>query len=423
MKILFVVPYVPSLIRVRPYNLIRSLAARGHQVSLLTLWVNEQEREELQRLESVCREVKGLHLPRSRSFLNSLMALPTRQPLQSVYCWQPALAEQALELVQGAEPFDIVHVEHLRGARYGLHLKAASLKTGASIPPVIWDSVDSISLLFKQAASQSKNFFNRWITRLELGRTEHYEGWLTGQFDRTLVTSNNDRQALLALSGANGAAARLKVLPNGVDLDYFQHGKQTSRLADTLVISGKMSYHANINMALHLVNDIMPLVWKERPEVKVQIVGKDPPREILSLAHNPSVTVTGTVADIRPYLRQAAVAAVPLTYGAGIQNKVLEAMACGTPVVSTPQSVSAIQAVPGQDLLVADDPPTFARSLLCLLDNPDRRLQIGESGRRYVETHHHWDTITAALEHVYLEALAERAAVPAQAAQSGDLSF
>jgi polysaccharide biosynthesis protein PslH len=412
MKILFVVPYVPSLIRVRPYNLIRSLARRGHKITLLTLWSDEQEREELGSMGDICFQVKSLRLPRSRSFWNSLLALPTRQPLQSVYCWHPGLAQQALELVRGnkdGEAFDAVHVEHLRGARYGLHLKAASNQLGIDVPPIIWDSVDSLSLLFRPAASHSRSFFSRLITRLELKRTERYEGWLTSQFDRVLVTSHSDREALLSLSTiGNGSASHLKVLPNGVDLDYFRHDGKVSRHKDTIVISGKMSYHANVNMALHLVKEIMPAVWKERPDIKIQVVGKDPPPDVLALAQYPAVTVTGTVKDIRPYLCKAAVAAVPLTYGVGIQNKVLEAMACATPVVSTPQSVSSLQAVPGQDLLMADDAQSFARALLCLLDDGEQRYQIGQSGRRYVEEHHHWDVISSNLERVYAEAAVDK---------------
>jgi polysaccharide biosynthesis protein PslH len=412
MNILFVVPYVPSLIRVRPYNLIRYLAGRGHRITLLTLWSSPQEEEELKELERSCFQIKALHLPRSRSMWNSLAVLPTRQPLQSAYCWHPGLAEAALSFTHRTAPddhIDLVHVEHLRGVRYGLHLKSAAARTGMPAPPVVWDSVDSISLLFRQAASRSSRRFSRWLTRLELGRTEGYEGWLLSQFERVTVTSQADRQALLALSPqAEQVEGRVRVLPNGVDLDYFSLDGKVERDPSTLVISGKMSYHANVSMALHLVRDIMPLVWKERPEVKVQVVGKDPPREILALAENPSVEITGTVRDIRPYLRRAAVAAVPITYGAGIQNKVLEAMACGTPVVSTPQSASALQAVAGKDLLVADDPAAFAAAVLCLLDNPERRTAVGNAGRLYVEAHHHWDTIASRLEETYQEALLEQ---------------
>ncbi len=398
MKILFVVPYVPNLIRVRPYQLIRHLAKRGHQITLLTLWTHEQERQDLEPLKTICQEVIAERLPRRRSIWNCLQALPTSVPLQAVYCWQPALEKQIKTRARfaGGEPaFDVMHVEHLRGARYGLSMKSVNHEF-----PVVWDSVDCISLLFRRAALHSKKMTSKLLTRFELGRTEKYEGRLLGKFDRTLVTSPADQDALLSL----GDSMRpVTVLPNGVDLDYFIPHTPARREPATLVISGKMSYHANVTMTLHLYQSIMPLVWAERPDVKLWIVGKDPVREILALGEHPSVTVTGTVDDIRPYLQRATMAVAPLTYGAGIQNKILEALACATPVIATPQAVSALRVIPGNEILVAQDSEHFARGILNLLQEPQMQVHIGLAGRRYVETHHRWDTIVAQLEGAYHE--------------------
>jgi glycosyltransferase involved in cell wall biosynthesis len=166
-----------------------------------------------------------------------------------------------------------------------------------------------------------------------------------------------------------------------------------------------MSYHANISMVLHLVHDIMPIIWAHRPDVKLSIVGKDPPREIFALENNPAVSVTGTVNDIRPYLRKAALALAPITYAAGIQNKILEAMACATPVVATPQAISALDVVPGRDIMVSKDPSIFAETVLHMLHDPDRQQKVGKAGRRYVETHHQWNNIIARLEGCYHNAI------------------
>jgi glycosyltransferase involved in cell wall biosynthesis len=185
-----------------------------------------------------------------------------------------------------------------------------------------------------------------------------------------------------------------------------------------VLFSGKMSYHANVTAALYLVNEIMPHVWATHPAVRVQIVGKDPPAQIRALAttndsRTPqagrgSVEVTGTVPDIRPYIQQATIAAAPLLYGAGIQNKVLEAMACGTPVVTTGQAAGGMQAQPGRDLLVAESAPQFATAIVQLLENADERRALRNAGRAYVEAHHSWPAIVAALETVYHQAGAQR---------------
>lgn len=404
MKILFIVPYPPSLIRVRPYNLIRELSRRGHQVTVATLWSDENEREDGERLRSVAYQVRLVRQPRWRSYLNCVLALPSKKPLQSVYSWNPNLVGQlngSVKSPRGKPDFDLVHVEHLRGSRFGLHVKRLNPQL-----PVIWDSVDCISLLFKLASGRSNKITSRVITSFELGRTRRYESWLLGQFAHTLVTSRIDQEAMLELSGDGTARAkRISVLPNGVDLDYFTPDENASREADTLVVSGKMSYHANVTMVMYLVEQIMPRVWATRPEAKLWIVGKDPVPEIRTLNQNPKITVTGTVDDIRPYLRGASVAVSPVIYGVGIQNKVLEAMACGTPVVSTPQAVSTLNVTHGNDVLIAENPDVFARYVLRILNDHTYRDQIGKTGRKYVETNHDWSEIAKRLEEIYSETI------------------
>jgi polysaccharide biosynthesis protein PslH len=241
--------------------------------------------------------------------------------------------------------------------------------------------------------------------RCELARTKRYEGQLVSRFDRVLVTSEIDRKALDSLSRSGDTRPDILVLRNGVDLDYFRFDKSISREGSTLVVSGKMSYHANVKMVQYLVNKIMPIVWDRKPAVKLWIVGKDPPKEIRELGNNPAITITGTVSDIRPYLQSATVAVAPITYGAGIQNKILEAMACNTPVVSTPQAVLALEAQPDRDLLIAQDPHTFSEKILFLLDRPDQQREIGSNGRRYVEQHHNWRDVAIQLAGIYSETI------------------
>lgn len=406
MNILYVVPYVPSLIRVRAYNFIRELSHHGHRVTVLTLWTNEQEQADAQHLRQICHEVRGLPLPRWRSWWNSLRALPGVTPLQAVYCWEPRLL--ALAPLDQLAP-DVIHVEHIRGARYGLAYKTR-LIPGERPIPVIWDSVDCISYLFQQAQQQSRSLFGRLMTRLELARTRRYEGRLLSEFDRVLVTSTKDKEALMelgqAVAHAPEPAADIQVLPNGVDLDYFAP-TEAAREPQTLVFSGKMSYHANITTALHLIETVMPLMWAKRPEIKVQIVGKDPPRQVLAAAarHPQQVLVTGSVPDVRPYLRQATAAVIPLVYGAGVQNKVLEAMACATPAVVSPTALAALGAVPGQDVLVATSPAQFAETTLALLEDASQQHRVGWAGRRFVEAHHHWGKLTRRLEDIYEAAI------------------
>jgi len=288
-------------------------------------------------------------------------------------------------------------------------LKRSLGKHGLSIP-IVWDSVDCISLLFEGASRNSSNAFVRLITRFELPRTRRFEGFLVHQFERVLATSPQDKRALYELGdqysrASNPEAYNVTVLPNGVDLEYFSP-IPNQRESDIIIFTGKLSYHANQTAATYLADDIMPHIWERRPQTKLQLVGKDPPAAIRRLAEREThIEVSGYVPDMRNYLCRASLAIAPLVYGAGIQNKVLEAMACGIPVAASSQAASALGAIPGRDVLVADEPQEIAAAALQLLDDPHLNTHIGENGRAYVERHHDWNSIAAQLENIYRETI------------------
>jgi sugar transferase (PEP-CTERM/EpsH1 system associated) len=399
MRIAYIVPYVPNQIRTRPYNLINHLAALGHQVSVFMLGSSQRDLLDAQLLRSRCHGAYYYAQPAWRSFLNCAAALPSHQPLQYVYSWQGGMAQQIVQRIS-EEEFDVVHVEHLRGSRYGVFLKSRF-----PAMPVVWDSVDCISHLFRQAASHSRSFFGKFVTRFDLPRTARAESDLICQFDHALVTSFADRNAMLELVPAGQTPSQISVLPNGVDTEYFHPNPEMQRDAESIVFSGKMSYHANISMVKYLVAEIMPRIWKVRPAARLYIVGKDPTADIKELQKDPRIFVTGTVDDIRPFLWKATVSVVPLLYGAGIQNKILEAMATGTPVVTTSGALSALEAQPGEHLLVSDDPDGFAQAVLQLMEDPNLQKTIGEAGQAYVRGHHQWIAIASRLARIYEQVL------------------
>lgn len=397
MKIAYVVPYVPNLIRTRPYNLISQLAALGNEVTVFTLGSGAQDQGDVEALRSRVARVVYQEQPAWHSLWNSLKTVPSRRPLQTVYSWNPRLAKQLVDLLNVPGTFDVVHVEHLRGSYYGQYVKS-------KLPNVrvVWDSVDCISYLFQQASAHSTGGFGKFVTRFELGRTRRMEGRLIGEFDHVLVTSETDKNALLELASPASKPAPISVLSNGVDLEFFHPNPEMQRDVETLVFSGKMSYHANVSMVKFLAAEIMPRVWAQRPQVRLVIVGKDPTPEVRALGADPRITVTGTVDDIRPYLWQATVAVVPLVYGAGIQNKILEAMACGTPVVTTSKTLSSLGVTPGKELVVADGADGFVQAVLNLLDHRERQVEVGRAGAGYVQGHHSWKAIAVQMTAYYL---------------------
>jgi len=428
MKILFVVAYAPNQIRPRAMNLIKALASMDHKIKLATLWTDGNE---LKSIQPLAPELEGLITERihiTRSLWNCIRALPGSQPLQAHYSWSPQLAKKIAEIVQ-ENHLDAVHIEHLRGARYALLLNDTIRLQRPNNPPVIWDSVDCISDLYRYASQNSYALRWRLITKMELPRTEKYEGWLVNQFDRVLVTSESDRRGLLNLEERylkrRGSAApasskdRIAVVPNGVDLDYFSPSEEV-REPQTIVFTGKMSYHANITAVGCFVQNVMPKIWAELPKAKLWVVGKNPPSEIRKLgvcfpndSSKPPVSpvggdsriqITGTVEDIRPFLRKATLAVAPIRYAVGIQNKVLEAMACGTPVVTTPKAIRAIDAKHERDLVVAEGNQQLADSIIFMLKNASLCTSIGHSGRSFVERNHNWHSVARNLIQIYRDA-------------------
>jgi glycosyltransferase involved in cell wall biosynthesis len=421
-NILFVVPYAPSRVRTRPYHLIRALRALGHEITLATIGSRGDDLNELRELVGSGRVVIET-LPLVRSLWNCLSAVRAGRPLQADFSWSPALAGRVREILDEHCP-DVVHVEHLRGSCYGVEIRRQVLSENLGIP-VVWDSVDCISHLFEQARHLSSTRRSRLIAGLEAGRTRRHEARLLRHFSSTVVTSELDKRALLDLAGAEASAEqsgtgddpRVTVVGNGVDLDYF-HPAESERHPRTVVFTGKMSYHANVTAVQDFARDVLPLVRGRFPDVQFVVVGKDPPAEIRRLADRPhsetesagnreaqgGIAVTGTVEDIRPFLWKATAAVAPIKYGAGIQNKVLEAMSCGTPVVASRQAIAALTARVGTDCLVADNPVEYAAALGSLFEHPARGKDVGSAGRRYVERCHDWLASARRLEAVYIDA-------------------
>lgn len=394
MRILFVVPYIPSLIRFRSYNFLKVLAARGHAITLVCLCPPNEPTTSLPQLQSWCEAVHIVPHSRKQILSNLIKASLTSQALQEAYSYSPEAMRLLKELVsRGA--YDLVHLEHMRGA---------VLAEAFPQLPVVFDTVDCISLLFEKLSKNAPSLKNRAMAIVDLRRTRQFESTLSQRFDYIAVTSEIDRQALV---GLGNDAERMKVVPVGVDVNYFSP-QETERDPLSIIFSGKMSYHANIAAAIDLFEKIMPPVWAEQPQAHLYIVGKDPAPAIQKMSSHPQVTVTGFVPDIRLHLAQASVAVAPMRYGVGMQTKVLEAMAMATPVVCRPQAASTLSARNGQDILIGETPESIARHILDLLAAPEKRKAVGQAGRQYVETYHTWDQAVSSLESLYQSACEAR---------------
>lgn len=404
MRILFVTPYPPSRVRVRGYSFLAQLR-RQHEVTIVTQCASLAEVADAEKLCEQGYEVVTVQESKRASLLRGGLALASLTPIQVAYARSVRFAKVVQQVCE-RDKFDVIHVEHLRGI--------ASVRFIAGEYPLVWDAVDCISLLSKHTMIAGPSLPVRVTARLEYKRTQRYEARLLRELPHIVVTSARDREAMNALRGSAGDAASvvepdgesgIKVIPNGVDLEYFQYMPQ-ERQPLNLVFSGKMSYHANVSTVLHLYRNIMPLIWQQQPKATLTIVGSNPPKAVQRLGADPRVVVTGYVDDMRPYVARASVMLSPMVYSVGIQNKVLEAMALGTPVIAAPQAAAALQARPEHDLLVADSPQAFADLTLRLFQDNELCATLSKNGRAYVERHHDWAVATDRLVDIYERAVA-----------------
>ena len=218
--------------------------------------------------------------------------------------------------------------------------------------------------------SKHARFPMSWVYALEGRRLADYERKVAETFDHSIFVTEAEAKIF---RNKNLHIKNITAISNGVDLDYFspafsqRQATRNQQLASSIqppetinqqpviVFTGVMNYFANVDGVVWFTKEILPLIKKEIPEIRFYIVGSNPTKEVLSLALDSSVTVTGYVPDTREYLKMATVVAAPLRIARGIQNKVLEAMAMGIPVVATPQAFEGIEAEPGRDLILGED--------------------------------------------------------------------
>jgi len=388
MRILFITPYVPSRIRVRPFQFIRELAKR-HNVHVIALGDAEAARTggpaELTR---VVEDLQIVPHSRYRGLLQALAALPNRTPMCAAYCRSRLMSRAVSDAVLGAG-FDVAHVEHIRAA----HFAPSGL-------PVVFDAVDCLTGLFRQMARARKNPLAKMVMAEEAWKLRGYEPSVIRHFSRTVITSESERDELLALD----PMLRADVVPNGVDATHFAPtGLQ--KHPHRVVFSGKMSYFPNAQAALWFAVQVFPDIRRRWPDAEFVIVGSDPSPEVARLPEtSPGVTVTGYVDDTRPCLESAAVAVAPMQVAVGIQNKVLEAMAMGLPVVVSPPAARPFGGdCPG--ILKAGTPAEMLSQVTRLFENQQAAVAIGIEGRAEVVRRFSWEAATTALEHIYAEAI------------------
>jgi glycosyltransferase involved in cell wall biosynthesis len=307
-----------------------------------------------------------------------LLNIWRREPLQTLYYrdfTMKALVDETLS--QGA--FEAVYVHLFRMAPYVIDRGGLYR---------IVDLTDVISREIAQSLSY-RDPLTRWLFTLERGRVARYEQKVAERFEEVWFISDTDREVLRA----SCPDANLVVVRNGVDTEQF-FPTDLPHIPDRLIFVGHMGVFHNVDAAQFLVQEIIPLVRNQIPECDLDLVGASPAPEVTELQRQPGVTVTGYVPDLNDYLNQAAVFVAPLRFAAGVQNKVLEAMAAGLPVVTTSVVNAGLGAQPGVEALIGDDAESISRHIVALLSSESLRMEIGGAGLRFVRRRYRWDQVS-----------------------------
>ena len=379
MKVLYVChrfPFPPKRGgKIRPFNMIRHLSAAGHQVTVASLARSPGEAEEGAGIAPYCShfEIAQVHNP--VQWVRMVARLPTLVPSSMGFFYSGGLERRIRQLL-GEERFDLIFVHCSSVAQYVAHVRDT---------PKILDFGDMDSQKWLEYANYKPLPLSLGY-RLEGAKLERAERRLATRFDLCTATTRAEWETLE--SYATGAATDW--FPNGVDSEFFAP-TQAAHDPDTISFVGRMDYYPNQECMFDFCANTFPLIRRSRPNARLLIVGADPSPAVRRLGDSPGVTVTGSVPDVRPYVHRSAAMVAPLNIARGTQNKILEAMAMGVPVVTSAAAAGGVDALDQEHFIVARTPQDYATALLRIMDDAALRRQLSDSGRARMLSHHAWD--------------------------------
>ena len=390
MKIFVLLPRIPYPLekgdKLRAFNQIKQLA-KHHEIVLCALNDDPKvsEQDAFRALQPYCQSINFIKISKPQILLGLTKAFFKGLPMQCGYFYTRKAAKKIDALIAKHKP-EMLFGQLLRVAEYIRH---------KNLPKAI-DYQDIFSYGMKRRADIA-SFITRPIYNMEYRRLLRYEASTFEDFDVKTIISEPDRALF-----PHEKRDEILIVPNGVDHDYFKP-QEHEKLYD-LVFTGNMSYPPNVNAVEYLAEEIMPMVWKTLPEVKLYIAGATPDPRVKKAASD-KIIVSGWLDDIRYAYAQSRVFIAPMRIGTGLQNKLLEAMSMSLPAITSPLANASLGAKPDKEILVGSNAQEMAQHIITLLTDKEKAERIAQAGFDFTNRVYDWGRATERLEEAMRQAL------------------
>ncbi|MBK8901754.1 MAG: glycosyltransferase [Anaerolineaceae bacterium] len=403
MKVLLLTPQLPypphQGTSLRNFHIIRGLA-QACEVSLLSFLELGQSMaaDQIAPLAGLCQRIETVPVPQRTMGKRLYQLLATRRPDMAHRLFSPAFNVRLLQMLQ-AVSYDIVQIEGIELARY-----LPVIRHGSPRSKIVFDDHNAETEL------QRRNFLTdlrqplRWVaaaySAAQVRRLRRFERWVCQQADWVTAVSHPDKVHLEQLT--NGRTP-ITVIPNSLDVPQFQL-EEAEVIPSDIVFSGKMDYRPNVDAVLWFVDEVWPMVRRERPSTTFTIVGQKPHVRLDRLKNEPGITLTGWVERVEPYLAGAKVFVLPFRVGSGTRLKLIEAMAAGKAVVSTAVGAEGFPVENNREIRLVDEAEGFGTAVLHLLNHPQERQRLGQAAQQFAQNYD-WRVVVPQFLQIYRELL------------------
>lgn len=367
--------------KLRIYHQLAELNKK-HEVILCCLNDKKLNKNTQQELAKICTEFYIFDLNKITIAWEFIQAVFSRKPFQVHYFYQRKIRSKIYELVEKHQP-DIIYTQLIRTAEYVKHIH--------HIPKVL-DYMDAFSKGMSRRVNQAK-FPSNLILKNESKRLMDYESLIFDYYEKHTIISEQDKK-LIPHKSQNS----IHLIRNGIDKEFFSP-TNTEKEYD-LVFTGNMNYAPNIEGAVFLVREIMPLVWKSHPSIKVIIAGANPSNKVKELASK-NVIVFGWMDDIRDAYNKSKIFIAPMNIGTGLQNKLLEAMSMNLPCITSKLANNALGAEENTELLIGNTKQEYADHIIDLMGSQEKAENLAKKGQEFIHKNFSWEKSTKKLEEIF----------------------